>query len=48
MQQLMSGAVSFVRMTAIDQYAAVAKGASLICVSTLYQGSNFHVISTKG
>jgi NitT/TauT family transport system substrate-binding protein len=46
-QQLMSGAVSFVRMTAIDQYAAVAKGASLICVSTLYQGSNFHVISAS-
>ena len=44
-QQLMSGAVSFVRMTAIDEFAAVAKGAALVCVSTLYQGSNFHVIS---
>jgi NitT/TauT family transport system substrate-binding protein len=44
-QQLLSGAVSFVRMTAIDEYTAVAKGAALVCVSTLYQGSNFHVIS---
>jgi ABC-type nitrate/sulfonate/bicarbonate transport system substrate-binding protein len=46
-QQLLSGAVAFVRMTAIDEFAAVAKGAALVCVSTLYQGSNFHVISTK-
>jgi NitT/TauT family transport system substrate-binding protein len=46
-QQLLSGAVSFVRMTAIDEYTAVAKGAALVCVSTLYQGSNFHVISAK-
>ena len=46
-QQLISGAVSFVRMTAIDQFTAVAKGAALVCVSTLYQGSNFHVISAK-
>jgi NitT/TauT family transport system substrate-binding protein len=46
-QQLISGAVSFVRMTAIDQFTAVAKGAPLVCVSTLYQGSNFHVISAK-
>jgi ABC-type nitrate/sulfonate/bicarbonate transport system substrate-binding protein len=42
----MSGAVSFARMTAIDEFTAVAKGAALVCVSTLYQGSNFHVIST--
>ncbi len=46
-QQLMSGGAAFVRMTAIDEFAAVAKGASLVCVSTLYQGSNFHVISAK-
>jgi NitT/TauT family transport system substrate-binding protein len=46
-QQLMSGAVSFVRMTAIDEFAATAKGAALVCVSTLYQGSSFHVISAK-
>jgi NitT/TauT family transport system substrate-binding protein len=46
-QQLLSGAVSFVRMTAIDEYTAVAKGAALVCVSTLYQGSNFHVISAS-
>ena len=47
LQQLVSGAVSFVRMTAIDEYIAAAKGAALVCVSTLYQGSNFHVISAK-
>ncbi len=46
-QQLVSGGTSFVRMTAIDEFAAVAKGAPLVCVSTLYQGSNFHVISAK-
>ena len=34
-------------MTAIDEFSAVAKGAPLVCVSTLYQGSNFHVISAK-
>lgn len=46
-QQLMSGGASFVRMTAIDEFVAVAKGAPFVCVSTLYQGSNFHVISAK-
>jgi NitT/TauT family transport system substrate-binding protein len=46
-QQLVSGGAAFVRMTAIDEFAAVAKGAPLVCVSTLYQGSNFHVISAK-
>jgi NitT/TauT family transport system substrate-binding protein len=46
-QQLISGGASFVRMTAIDEFTAVAKGAPLVCVSTLYQGSNFHVISLK-
>ena len=46
-QQLMTGAVSFVRLTAIDEFVAVGKGASFVCVSTLYQGSTFHVISAK-
>ena len=46
-QQLMTGAVSFVRLTAIDEFVAVAKGAALVCVATLYQGSTFHVISAK-
>jgi NitT/TauT family transport system substrate-binding protein len=46
-QQLVSGAAAFVRMTAIDEFVAVAKGAPLVCVSTLYQGSNFHVISAQ-
>jgi NitT/TauT family transport system substrate-binding protein len=46
-QQLVSGATAFVRMTAIDEFVAVAKGAPLVCVSTLYQGSNFHLISAK-
>ena len=31
-------------MTLIDQYAAVAKGASLNSVSTIYQRSNNHDI----
>ena len=35
------------RLTAIDEFVAVAKGAALVCVSTLYQGSTFHVISAK-
>ncbi len=46
-QQLMTGAVSFVRLTAIDEFVAVAKGAAFVSVATLYQGSTFHVISTK-
>jgi NitT/TauT family transport system substrate-binding protein len=46
-QQLMSGAVSFVRLTAVDELVAVAKGATMVCVATLYQGSNFHVISAS-
>ena len=46
-QQLMTGAVSFVRLTAIDEFVAVAKGAAFVCVATLYQGSTFHVISAK-
>jgi len=45
-QQLMSGRVSFMRLTAVDIFTAVAKGAPLLCVSTLYQGSNFHFISS--
>lgn len=46
-QQMMSGSVAFARMSAIDVFTANAKGAALLCVSTLYQGSNFHVISLK-
>ncbi len=46
-QQLMSSAVSFVRLTAVDEFVAVAKGAPFVCISTLYQGSTFHVISAK-
>jgi NitT/TauT family transport system substrate-binding protein len=46
-QQLMTGGASFVRMTAIDVFTAVAKKVPLLSVSTLYQGSNFHVISSK-
>jgi NitT/TauT family transport system substrate-binding protein len=46
-QQLMTGAVSFVRLTAIDEFVAVAKGAAFVSVATLYQGSTFHVISPK-
>ncbi len=46
-QQLMTGAVSFVRLTAIDEFVAVAKGAAFVSVATLYQGSTFHVISLK-
>jgi len=46
-QQLMTGSVSFVRLSAIDEFVAVAKGAGFVSVSTLYQGSNFHVISSK-
>jgi ABC-type nitrate/sulfonate/bicarbonate transport system substrate-binding protein len=46
-QQLMTGAVSFVRLTAIDEFVAVAKGGPFVSIATLYQGSTFHVISTK-
>lgn len=46
-QQLMTGGASFARMTAIDVFTAVAKKVPLLSVSTLYQGSNFHVISSK-
>jgi NitT/TauT family transport system substrate-binding protein len=46
-QQMMSGAASFMRLTAVDQFGAVAKGAPMVCIATLYQGSNFHVISAK-
>lgn len=46
-QQMMTGNVAFARMTAIDVFTATAKNASLLSVATLYQGSNFHVISSK-
>lgn len=46
-QQMMSGSAAFARMTAIDVFTANAKGAKLLAISTLYQGSNFHVISLK-
>jgi len=46
-QQLLTGAVSFVRLTAIDQFVAVAKGAAFVSIATLYQGSTFHVISAR-
>lgn len=45
--QMMSGSVAFARMSAIDVFTANAKGASLLGIATLYQGSNFHVISLK-
>jgi NitT/TauT family transport system substrate-binding protein len=45
--QVIAGAASFARITAIDEFVAVAKGAPLLCVSTLYHGSNFHVVSLK-
>ncbi|HVV93340.1 MAG TPA: ABC transporter substrate-binding protein [Hyphomicrobiales bacterium] len=48
LQQLVAGSVSFVRMTGIDEFNAVAKQkAPLVSVSTLYQGSNFYFISAK-
>src|ERR1700678_4371879 len=46
-QQLISGAVSFVRMTAIDEFTAVGKGAPLVGVSPRYRGSTFPAISAK-
>jgi ABC-type nitrate/sulfonate/bicarbonate transport system substrate-binding protein len=47
-QQLIAGNTAFVRMTAVDVFAAVSKQkVPLVSVSTLYQGSNFHIISPK-
>lgn len=45
--QMMSGSVAFARMSAIDVFTANAKSAALVSIATLYQGSNFHVISLK-
>lgn len=47
-QQLLAGQVSFVRVTAIDQFLAVARGnAPLVSISTLYQGGAFSVIGLR-
>jgi ABC-type nitrate/sulfonate/bicarbonate transport system substrate-binding protein len=47
-QQLMAGTASFVRVTAIDQFLAVARqNAPLVTVSTLYQGSTFQLVSLR-
>ena len=45
--QMMSGSVAFARMSAIDVFTANTKNAALVSIATLYQGSNFHVISLK-
>ena len=47
-QQLIAGQVAFIRAAQIDQMRAVATtGAPLVCISTLYQASTFHVVSLK-
>lgn len=47
-QQLMAGTASFVRVTAIDQFLAVARqNAPLVTVSTLYQASTFQLVSLR-
>jgi ABC-type nitrate/sulfonate/bicarbonate transport system substrate-binding protein len=46
--QLIAGQVALIRASSIDQMQAVAKsGSPLVCVSTLYQASTFHMISLR-
>lgn len=47
-QQLVAGQADFIRAASIDQMrAAVQTGAPLVAISTLYQGSTFHVVSPR-
>lgn len=47
-QQVLAGQAAFARLTAIDQFLAVARqNAPLVCVATLYQASTFQVISLR-
>lgn len=47
-QQLVAGSVQLVRASGIDQMRVVAQaGVPLVAVSTLYQSSNFYIVSPK-
>lgn len=46
-QQLVAGQAQFGRAAAIDMMRAVGKGAPLVSISTLYQGSTFQIVSLK-
>lgn len=48
LQQLIAGKTQLIRISAIEQMRAMAASpANLVCISTLYQASTFHVVSLK-
>lgn len=48
LQQLVAGQTDLIRISAIEQMTAMeATGADLVCFSTIYQASNFYVVSLK-
>ncbi|CAH1649720.1 MULTISPECIES: ABC transporter substrate-binding protein [unclassified Chelatococcus] len=48
LQQLIAGKTALIRISSIEQMRAMAASpANLVCISTLYQSSTFHVVSPK-
>lgn len=48
LQQLIAGKAELIRISSIEQMRAMAASpANLVCISTLYQSSTFHMVSPK-